>query len=64
MLKSTKKIVLQNKQKDKEHVKMTKAKTVAGVHTHTHTHTHTCNFIKIEEGRNTFIKDIKMTDYK
>lgn len=41
---------------------MTKAKTVAGVHTHTHTHT--CNFIKIKEGRNTFIKDIKMTDYK
>lgn len=39
---------------------MTKAKTVAGVHTHTHT----CNFIKIKEGRNTFIKDIKMTDYK
>ena len=35
---------------------MTKAKTVAGVHT--------CNFIEIKEGRNTFIKDIKMTDYK
>ena len=43
---------------------MTKAKTVAAVHTHTHTHTHTDNFIEIKGGRNTFIKDIKMTDYK
>ena len=43
---------------------MTKAKTVGGVHTHTHTHTHTGNFRKIEEGRNTFIKDKKKTDYK
>lgn len=41
---------------------MTKAKTVAAVHTHTHTHTD--NFIEIKGGRNTFIKDIKMTDYK
>lgn len=39
---------------------MTKAKTVAAVHTHTHTD----NFIEINGGRNTFIKDIKMTDYK
>lgn len=37
---------------------MTKAKTVAAVHTHTD------NFIEINGGRNTFIKDIKMTDYK
>ncbi len=41
---------------------MTKAKTVVGVHTHTHTHT--SNFKEIRKGRNTFINDMKMTDYK
>ena len=40
---------------------MMMAETVVGVHTHTHTHT--SSFNKIEQGRNTFISDIKMTDY-
>ena len=48
-----------NKKVTKEHLEMTKAKTLAGVHTHTHTHTHTGNFIEIKEGRNTFICNIK-----
>lgn len=39
---------------------MTKAETIAGVHTHTHTDI----FKKINKGRNTFICDIKMTDYR
>ena len=40
---------------------MTNAKTLARVHTHIHTHTY--NFIEIKEGRNTFICNIKVTDY-
>ena len=45
--------ILKETKRKKECVKMTKAKTVVGVHTHT------SNFKEIKEGRNTFISHIK-----
>ena len=42
---------------EKEHAKMTEARTVGGVHTHTHTHTNSS--IEIRAGEKALINDIK-----